>query len=141
MTVNLPRNNNVANHASLIRAKAADSKEIIQNPRLRKQNTNLNSSKDSDQRPVDANNSNRSMDSRKSCLMNNDRKSSRKMILNGTRVRFNGGLGECSEVEEDAKIDFNKKKYQNGGTKPQPILDIQIHISFKRMTKTVNIKA
>lgn len=45
------------------------------------------------------------MDSRKSCLMNNDRKSSRKLILNGTRVRFNGEVGEYSDVEENLKIE------------------------------------
>ena len=47
--------------------------------------------------------------------MNNDeRKSSRKMILAGARVRFdNNNIGEYSEVEEDARIEHNKKKYKN----------------------------
>ena len=49
--------------------------------------------------------------------MNNDRKSSRKVILNGTRVRFNQSeVGEYSESDEESKIVKNKIKY-NGGSK------------------------
>jgi hypothetical protein len=53
--------------------------------------------------------------------MSEERKSSRKVILNGQRVRFNNSeIGEYSEENEEKKIKHNKKKYNNGGTK-QPI--------------------
>jgi len=52
---------------------------------------------------------------KKGCLSNNDDiKSSRKIILAGARVRFyNSNVGEYSEVEEDARIEHNKKKFKN----------------------------
>lgn len=39
-----------------------------------------------------------------------ERKSSRKMELNGSRVRFD--VGDYSEDEEQAKFEENKKKYK-----------------------------
>jgi hypothetical protein len=50
---------------------------------------------------------------RKSCLKNTDeRRSSRKESLNGTKVRFNKEVGDYSEVEEEAKIEENRRKYK-----------------------------
>jgi len=43
--------------------------------------------------------------------MNDERKSSRKLLLGNSRVRFDGGVGEYSEEEEVEKQGKNKLKY------------------------------
>jgi hypothetical protein len=48
-------------------------------------------------------------------MNNEDRKSARKISLNGSKVRFGKELGEYSECEEDAKIEVNKRKYKKPG--------------------------
>lgn len=65
--------------------------------------------------------------------MNDSRKSSRKLLLNGARVKFD--CGEYSEVEEEAKIIENKRKYKKHGTP-----DIKIVITVKRIVKEISIK-
>lgn len=43
--------------------------------------------------------------------MDDSRKSSRKALLKGARIRFGQEIGEYSEVEEDEKIVKNRNKY------------------------------
>eukprot|EP00347_Sterkiella_histriomuscorum_P008277 403345696 len=73
---------------------------------------------------------------RKSCITNEQRRSLRRDSLSGNKVRFNKDMiGDYNQIDEQAKIDENRRKYKkNYGSSQELLIVIQVQARPKKVT-------